>query len=299
MNERVRGTGGLPTSFRRGEPAEPADRPLRRREHRGPRVLPHDRQHADPDRSDLADRRDAAYHNAIEKGLYHDTYTAINAAEYWAEIAQAYFDCNRVNNWNHGPIGRREQLKAYDPVGYELCPHDVQSEPRAGLAISVAAGAAERHRAAGSVRHRSLLHQVHLGPRVPGDRAAGQRSRPCSTPTRRSGGCSPTATTSSRPSSPTVSSWSSWAETSGSRPAGVQEAGRWHGHARGFRIRAWKPVPQPRCPGPLSDVQPRDEAAGCRRRKRLGRPAGHVRGRQPGHPRFCRRDPSGDGHPAG
>jgi hypothetical protein len=25
-----------------------------------------------------------------------------------------------MNNWNHGPIGRREQLKSYDPVGYEL-----------------------------------------------------------------------------------------------------------------------------------------------------------------------------------
>jgi alpha-glucosidase len=48
-------------------------------------------------------------------------YCGSNSAEYWAEIAQAYFDCNRVNNWNHGPIGRREQLNAYDPVGYELC----------------------------------------------------------------------------------------------------------------------------------------------------------------------------------
>jgi hypothetical protein len=43
-----------------------------------------------------------------------------NAAEYWAEICQSYFDCNRVNNWNHGPIGTREQLKRYDPEGYEL-----------------------------------------------------------------------------------------------------------------------------------------------------------------------------------
>jgi hypothetical protein len=25
-----------------------------------------------------------------------------------------------VNNWNHGPIGTREQLKEYDPAGYEL-----------------------------------------------------------------------------------------------------------------------------------------------------------------------------------
>src|ERR1041384_4536437 len=25
-----------------------------------------------------------------------------------------------MNNWNHGPIGTREQLKTYDPEGYEL-----------------------------------------------------------------------------------------------------------------------------------------------------------------------------------
>jgi len=25
-----------------------------------------------------------------------------------------------VNNWNHGPIGTREQLKAYDPETYEF-----------------------------------------------------------------------------------------------------------------------------------------------------------------------------------
>src|SRR4029077_394439 len=41
--------------------------------------------------------------------------------EYWGEIGQSYFDCNRVNNWNHGPAGTREQLKDYDPMGYELC----------------------------------------------------------------------------------------------------------------------------------------------------------------------------------
>ena len=60
------------------------------------------------------------YKNAIAKGLWKNTYAASNPAEYWAEIAQSYFDCNRVNNWNHGPIATREQLKQYDPDGYEL-----------------------------------------------------------------------------------------------------------------------------------------------------------------------------------
>jgi alpha-glucosidase len=60
------------------------------------------------------------YKNAVGKGLWKNTYAASNQAEYWAEICQSYFDTNRVNNWNHGPIGTREQLKQYDPEGYEL-----------------------------------------------------------------------------------------------------------------------------------------------------------------------------------
>src|SRR5262249_39071941 len=43
-----------------------------------------------------------------------------NPGEYWAEICQSYFDCNRVNNWNHNAVGTREQLKQYDPAGYDL-----------------------------------------------------------------------------------------------------------------------------------------------------------------------------------
>jgi hypothetical protein len=60
------------------------------------------------------------YRNAINQGLWKNTYAATNQAEYWAESCQSYFDCNRVNNWNHGPVGTREQLKLYDPAGYEL-----------------------------------------------------------------------------------------------------------------------------------------------------------------------------------
>jgi alpha-glucosidase len=60
------------------------------------------------------------YRSATGKGLWKNTYAASNQAEYWAEICQSYFDCNRVNNWNHGPIGTRDQLKRYDPAGYDL-----------------------------------------------------------------------------------------------------------------------------------------------------------------------------------
>jgi len=120
LNERVRGTGGHPTSF--GEEnllSLPVDR------YDDESIAVHEFCHTIDStlrRIDPAwrDRKDAAYRNAVSKGLYKDTYAIGNSAEYWAEIAQAYFDCNRVNNWNHGPIGRREQLKIYDPAGYEL-----------------------------------------------------------------------------------------------------------------------------------------------------------------------------------
>jgi hypothetical protein len=67
-----------------------------------------------------SERKAKVYRNAVEKGLYKYAYAGSNAGEYWAEICQSYFDCNRINNWNHNPIATREQLKEYDPVGYEL-----------------------------------------------------------------------------------------------------------------------------------------------------------------------------------
>ena len=120
LNERVRGTGGLPTSF--GE-ENLLSLPLDRYDDES--IAVHEFCHTidstlrsiDPT---WRERKNAVYQNAVEKGLYKDTYAIVNPAEYWAEIAQAYFNCNRVNNWNHGPIGRREQLKIYDPEGYEL-----------------------------------------------------------------------------------------------------------------------------------------------------------------------------------
>jgi hypothetical protein len=120
LNERVRGTGGFPTSF--GEEnllSLPIDR------YDDESIGVHEFCHtidATLTRIDPTwrERKNAAYKNALAKGLFKDTYAGSNAAEYWAEIAQSYFDCNRINNWNHGPIGCREQLKIYDPEGYEL-----------------------------------------------------------------------------------------------------------------------------------------------------------------------------------
>jgi hypothetical protein len=120
QNERVRGTGGKPTSF--GEEnllSLPIDR------YDDESIAVHEFAHTvdgtlrslEPDWSK---RLNGVYRSALDKGRYKFAYAAGNPAEYWAEVVQSYFDCNRVNNWNHGPIGTREQLKVYDPEGYEL-----------------------------------------------------------------------------------------------------------------------------------------------------------------------------------
>jgi hypothetical protein len=119
QNERVRGTGGKPTSF--GEEnllCLPIDR------YDDESIAVHEFCHTidgtmrsmDPTWSE---RRNATYRHAVEKGLWKNTYAGSNPGEFWAEVSQAYFDCGRANNWNHGPIARREQLKAYDPETYE------------------------------------------------------------------------------------------------------------------------------------------------------------------------------------
>jgi hypothetical protein len=121
QNERVRGTGGFDiTSF--GE-ENLLNLPIDRYDDES--IAVHEFCHTvdaalgtiDPG---WRERLVQTYRSAIGKGLWKNAYTASNPAEYWAEICQSYFDCNRVNNWNHAAIGTREQLKLYDPEGYEL-----------------------------------------------------------------------------------------------------------------------------------------------------------------------------------
>ena len=120
MNERVRGTGGKPTSF-----GEENLLGLALDRYDDESIGVHEFCHTidgtlrtiDPN---WDNNLRETYRQATRNKLYEGAYASSNAGEYWAEICQAYFDCNRVNNYNHGPIGTREQLKAYDPVGYEL-----------------------------------------------------------------------------------------------------------------------------------------------------------------------------------
>lgn len=60
----------------------------------------------------------AAYKDAMAKGLFKNTYAASNADEYWAEGVQDWFDANLTSipsNGVHNEIGTRAALKTYDP----------------------------------------------------------------------------------------------------------------------------------------------------------------------------------------
>jgi alpha-glucosidase len=58
----------------------------------------------------------AAYQKAMDKGLWKGTYVATNPSEYWAEGAQAYFDCMRPQFG----ANTREKLQKYDPGLFAL-----------------------------------------------------------------------------------------------------------------------------------------------------------------------------------
>jgi alpha-glucosidase len=57
-----------------------------------------------------------AYQAAMDKGLWKGTYVATDPSEYWAEGAQAYFDCMRPQ---YG-ANTREKLAEYDPDLFKL-----------------------------------------------------------------------------------------------------------------------------------------------------------------------------------
>ena len=120
QNERVRGTGGRPTSF--GEEnllTLPIDR------YDDESIGVHEFCHTIDGALRSIDstwtaRRDRAFGNARAQGLWEFAYAGTVATEYWGEVCQTYFDTQRVNNWNHNFVGTREQLRDYDPEGYEL-----------------------------------------------------------------------------------------------------------------------------------------------------------------------------------
>jgi hypothetical protein len=62
------------------------------------------------------DRRLAeTYKAAMAEGLWKGKYASGNAAEYWAEGVQSWFDTNRENDHDHNHVNTRAELKEYDP----------------------------------------------------------------------------------------------------------------------------------------------------------------------------------------
>jgi hypothetical protein len=57
----------------------------------------------------------AAYDKAMAAKKWEHTYAATNVTEYWAEGTQSWFDTNRANDAQHGPVATRAQVVAYDP----------------------------------------------------------------------------------------------------------------------------------------------------------------------------------------
>ncbi len=68
-------------------------------------------------------RLEEAYRNALNAGLWEQTYAAENPEEYWAEGVQSWFGLNDwavPTNGVHNQINTRHELEAYDPRIAEL-----------------------------------------------------------------------------------------------------------------------------------------------------------------------------------
>ncbi|MFP1684232.1 Ig-like domain-containing protein [Alloalcanivorax sp. C16-1] len=65
----------------------------------------------------------AAYQNALDQGLFDNTYADDNVEEYWAEGVQSWFNSNLESdppNGLHNSVNTRGELESYDPALYAL-----------------------------------------------------------------------------------------------------------------------------------------------------------------------------------
>ena len=69
-----------------------------------------------PGGAEFRQRLVRAYHDALDAGLWQDTYAAENADEYWAEGVQSWFDVNDPPGPIHNDINTRRELEEYDPA---------------------------------------------------------------------------------------------------------------------------------------------------------------------------------------
>jgi hypothetical protein len=178
QNERVRGTGGFDvTSF--GE-ENLLNLPLDRYDDES--IAVHEFCHtidAALSRIDPTWRKrlGQAYKTALAKGLWKYAYAASSPGEYWAELCQSYFDCNRVNNWNHNAVGTREQLKLYDPEGYELVRATFKLSPANDWRYTPVRQQPSVTPPPARFKIDPYIHEIHLRPRVPGARLQARQRR--------------------------------------------------------------------------------------------------------------------------
>ena len=115
-NERARGIGGPRTVG-----SEEDVLGLRTTRYWGETIFVHEMAHnvlfaiegADPA---LMAEVEAAYANALAKGLWRNEYAITTVQEYWAEGSQTWFNSNRVVVVDGRQVLNHEDLKAYDPL---------------------------------------------------------------------------------------------------------------------------------------------------------------------------------------
>ena len=128
-NKRARGFGGAPEDTYSSSCGEENLLALPQDKYVGENILVHEFAHlihtigivgVEPE---FNDRLEALRQNAIQKGLWKDTYAVSNKEEYFAECTQSFFNCNRYAkeaNGVHNQVNNRTKLKAYDPDMYNL-----------------------------------------------------------------------------------------------------------------------------------------------------------------------------------
>jgi len=72
---------------------------------------------------------ETTYQAALAQGLWKGAYAATNAAEYWAEGVQSWFDTNRENDAYHNHVNTRDELKSYDPALAALIARELGDRP--------------------------------------------------------------------------------------------------------------------------------------------------------------------------
>ena len=69
-----------------------------------------------PGGSEFRQRLERAYHDALSRGLWALTYSAVDPDEYWAEGVTSWFDLNGLPGPLDNGINTRPELRAYDPT---------------------------------------------------------------------------------------------------------------------------------------------------------------------------------------